>query len=81
MHLFHYHLVTSELRDVEARYVGKLGFALVARYGRVGEEHVSVEPGVSWEEGLLHTIRWYAEHRDRWIGRVDWLTPEPSKST
>lgn len=49
MHLFHYHLVTSELREVEARYVGKLGFALVARYGRVGEEHVSVEPGVSWE--------------------------------
>jgi hypothetical protein len=50
VHLFHYHLVTSELRDVEARYVGKLGFALVARYGRVGEEHVSVEPGVSWEK-------------------------------
>ena len=49
MHLFHYHLVTSELRDVEARYVGKLGFTLVARYGRIGEEHVSVEPGVSWE--------------------------------
>jgi catechol 2,3-dioxygenase-like lactoylglutathione lyase family enzyme len=49
VHLFHYHLVTSELREVEARYVGKLGFALVARYGRVGEEHVSVEPGVSWE--------------------------------
>jgi hypothetical protein len=48
--LFHYHLVTSELRQVEARYVGKLGFALIARYGRVGEEHVSVEPGVSWEE-------------------------------
>jgi hypothetical protein len=47
--LFHYHLVTSELRQVEARYVGKLGFALIARYGRVGEEHVSVEPGVSWE--------------------------------
>jgi hypothetical protein len=50
VHLFHYHLVTSELRDVEARYVGKLGFALVARYGRVGDEHVSVEPGVSWEK-------------------------------
>jgi hypothetical protein len=50
VHLFHYHLVTSELRDVEARYMGKLGFALVARYGRVGEEHVSVESGVSWEE-------------------------------
>jgi len=50
VHLFHYHLVTSELRDVEARYVGKLGFDLVARYGRIGENHVSVEPGSSWEE-------------------------------
>jgi hypothetical protein len=50
VHLFHYHLVTSELRDVEARYMGKLGFSLIARYGRVGEEHVSVEPGVSWED-------------------------------
>jgi hypothetical protein len=48
--LFHYHLVTSELRDVEARYLGKLGFNLVARHGRVGDDHVSVEPGVSWEK-------------------------------
>jgi catechol 2,3-dioxygenase-like lactoylglutathione lyase family enzyme len=48
--LFHYHLVTSELRDVEARYVGRLGFELVARYGRIGDEHVSVESGVSWEK-------------------------------
>jgi hypothetical protein len=48
--LFHYHLVTSELRDVEARYLGKLGFQLVARYGRIGEEHVAVEAGVSWEK-------------------------------
>jgi catechol 2,3-dioxygenase-like lactoylglutathione lyase family enzyme len=48
--LFHYHLVTSELRDVEARYLGKLGFHLVARHGRVGDDHVSVEPGVSWEK-------------------------------
>jgi hypothetical protein len=47
--LFHYHLVTSELRDVEARYLGKLGFNLVARYGRVGDEHVAVESGVPWE--------------------------------
>ena len=50
VHLFHYHLVTSELRDVEARYVGRLGFELVARYARIGDEHVSVEPGVSWEK-------------------------------
>jgi hypothetical protein len=50
VHLFHYHLVTSELRDVEARDVGRLGFDLVARYGRIGDEHISVEPGVSWEK-------------------------------
>lgn len=50
VHLFHYHLVTSELRDVEARYVGKLGFDLVARYGRIGENHVTAESGSSWEE-------------------------------
>ena len=50
MHLFHYHLVTSQLRDVEARYLGKLGFDLIARYGRIGDEHVAVEAGVSWEK-------------------------------
>jgi hypothetical protein len=50
VHLFHYHLVTSQLREVEARYVGKLQFKLIARYGRVGEEHLAVEPGISWEQ-------------------------------
>jgi dTDP-glucose 4,6-dehydratase len=34
------------------------------------------EPNVSWEEGILRTIAWYAENRARWIGRVDWLTTE-----
>jgi hypothetical protein len=48
--LFHYHLVTSRVREVEGRYVGKLGFDLVARHGRVGEELTSFEPGVSWED-------------------------------
>ncbi len=48
--MFHYHLVTSRVREVEARYLAKLGFGLVARYGRVGEEHTSYEPGVSWDE-------------------------------
>jgi hypothetical protein len=47
--LFHYHLVTSQVRTIEARYLGKLGFGLVARYGRVGERAVTAEPGVSWE--------------------------------
>jgi len=48
--LFHYHLVTSRVREVEARYLGKLGFGLVARHGRIGEDYQSVEPGVPWEE-------------------------------
>lgn len=50
MHLFHYHLVTSKVREVEARYIGKLGFDLVARHGRIGEDLRSYEPGVSWAE-------------------------------
>jgi catechol 2,3-dioxygenase-like lactoylglutathione lyase family enzyme len=48
--LFHYHLVTSKVRDVEARYIAKLGFELVARYGRIGDEQTHFEAGVSWEE-------------------------------
>jgi catechol 2,3-dioxygenase-like lactoylglutathione lyase family enzyme len=48
--LFHYHLVTSKVRQVEARYIGKLGFSLVARHGRIGEDHQSFESGVSWQE-------------------------------
>jgi hypothetical protein len=50
VHLFHYHLVTSKVRDVEARYLGKLAFGLVARYGRIGEETTSFEAGTPWEE-------------------------------
>jgi hypothetical protein len=48
--LFHYHLVTSKVRLVEARYVGKLGFDLVARYGWLGDNSHWFEPGVSWDE-------------------------------
>jgi catechol 2,3-dioxygenase-like lactoylglutathione lyase family enzyme len=50
VHLFHYHLVTSRVREVEARYIGKLGFDLIARHGRIGEDLTSYEPGVSWAE-------------------------------
>jgi catechol 2,3-dioxygenase-like lactoylglutathione lyase family enzyme len=50
VHLFHYHLVTSRVREVEARYLGKLGFDLVARHGRIGDDLTSYEPGVSWAD-------------------------------
>ena len=60
MELFHYHLVTSDVRGVEARYLGKLGFRLIARYGRIGEDQVHFEAGVSWEEleqkGFRHRL-------------------------
>ena len=50
MQLFHYHLVTSKVRQVEARYIGKLAFHLVARHGRIAEEYQLFEAGRSWEE-------------------------------
>jgi dTDP-glucose 4,6-dehydratase len=49
---------------------------------RVGYEKLHRETGweplVSWEEGIARTIEWYAASRERWIGRVDWLTAERS---
>ena len=43
---------------------------------RVGFEKLERETGwqpvVSWEDGVRQTIRWYAENRERWLGRVDW---------
>jgi len=50
VHLFHYHLVTRKVRLVEARYLGRLGFDLIARYGWIGEGTHWFEPGKSWEE-------------------------------
>src|SRR3954464_11050463 len=58
--LFHYHLVPSHVREVEPRYLGRLGFRLVARYGRIGEEQVHYESGVGWDEveraGFRHRL-------------------------
>jgi len=39
------------------------------------------EPRVSWEVGVAKTIAWYAENRHRWLGRVDWMTREPTVAT
>jgi dTDP-glucose 4,6-dehydratase len=65
------HVVTNEKRlrpgvtDVLALRVG---------YDKLHRE-TGWEPRVSWEEGVLRTIRWFAENRERWIGRVDWIAP------
>jgi dTDP-glucose 4,6-dehydratase len=46
---------------------------------RVGYEKLARETGwqpiASWEEGIRRTIAWYADNRERWLGRVDWLKP------
>jgi dTDP-glucose 4,6-dehydratase len=45
---------------------------------RVGYEKLHRETGwqptVSREDGISRTIAWYATNRERWIGRIDWLT-------
>jgi dTDP-glucose 4,6-dehydratase len=45
---------------------------------RVGYEKLKRETGweplISSEEGIARTIDWYASNRERWIGRVDWLS-------
>ncbi len=50
---------------------------------RVGFEKLHGETGweplVSWEEGVLRTIAWYAENRERWLGRVDWMSADPCR--
>ncbi len=63
-----------EIAQVESRH--RPGSSEVMAL-RVGYEKLNRETGwtplVSWEEGISRTIGWYAENRERWIGRVDWL--------
>jgi len=51
---------------------------------RVGYDKLNAETGwtpkISWEEGVLRTIQWYAANRERWVGRVDWMTRQPDAS-
>jgi dTDP-glucose 4,6-dehydratase len=51
---------------------------------RVGHDKLSRETGwapcVSWDEGIARTIEWYANNRDKWVGRVDWLEHQPAKA-
>jgi dTDP-glucose 4,6-dehydratase len=65
----------KELRaDMEGR--GRLGKSEVEElrvdYGKLNRL-TGWRPHYTWEEGLREAIDWYAESRDKWIDRVDWL--------
>ena len=51
---------------------------------RVGYEKLNAETGwtpkISWEEGVLRTIQWYAANRERWLGRVDWMARQRAEA-
>ena len=51
---------------------------------RVGFDKLNAETGwqphISWEEGVRRTIAWYAANRERWVGRVDWLTSSAART-
>jgi dTDP-glucose 4,6-dehydratase len=66
-----------QIVTTEARYRPGASEVMALRVGyeKLNRE-TGWEPKVSWEEGILSTIRWYGENRDRWIGRVDWLNAE-----
>jgi dTDP-glucose 4,6-dehydratase len=38
------------------------------------ERETGWKPKVSWEEGVARTIAWYAANREKWLGRVDWVS-------
>jgi dTDP-glucose 4,6-dehydratase len=63
-------IVTTELRR---RPGASEVLALRVGYEKLHRE-TGWEPLTSWEAGVAKTIEWYAENRDRWIGRVDWLS-------
>jgi dTDP-glucose 4,6-dehydratase len=51
---------------------------------RVGYDKLNAETGwapkISWQEGVLRTIQWYAANRERWLGRVDWKTRQRTEA-
>jgi dTDP-glucose 4,6-dehydratase len=54
--------------------------ALRVGYEKLQDE-TGWEPRVSWEEGIEKTIAWYAQNKERWLGRVDWpAADQPAKT-
>jgi dTDP-glucose 4,6-dehydratase len=64
-----------EIVTTAARYRPGASEVMALRVGfdKLREE-TGWQPCVSWEEGVRRTIEWYAANREKWVGRVDWLT-------
>jgi dTDP-glucose 4,6-dehydratase len=63
-----------ELVSVEKRFRPGASDVLALRVGYEKlKRETGWEPKVSWEEGILRTIAWYAANRELWIGRADWI--------
>ena len=68
-----------ELVSVDSRYRPGASEVIALRVGYEKlQRETGWEPKVSWEEGVARTVAWYAENRDRWVGRVDWSASVPS---
>jgi dTDP-glucose 4,6-dehydratase len=72
-----------ELASVEERFRPGASDVLALRVGYEKlQRETGWEPLLSWEEGILRTIAWYATNRERWVGRIDWnQAAEPSPSS
>jgi dTDP-glucose 4,6-dehydratase len=70
-----------ELVSTPARYRPGASEVMALRVGYEKlERETGWRPKIAWEEGVRRTIAWYAANPESWHGRVDWFTPQPSKT-
>jgi dTDP-glucose 4,6-dehydratase len=70
-----------ELISTEARYRPGASDVMELRVGYEKlERETGWQPRISWREGVSRTIAWYAANRERWLGRVDWITPNVAET-
>lgn len=65
----------GEIRVVYERWRGRLGKSEVEElrvdYSKLNRL-TGWKPSYPWEKGIAETIKWYAENREAWKGRIDW---------
>lgn len=65
----------KKLKTEEKGKRGRLGKSeveeLLVNYSKLNKL-TGWKPEFSWKEGLKRTIKWYAENKSKWVGRIDW---------